>query len=160
MEVLNIAAFTEEFELKKKKFNEDNSKLIDSLIDSLQNLSSLAHKQMDFYRARHTFVKEKFKIQNRISFIVSYRNEYEGELLKNRKGVSNNIESNFSDFILKNDYERNVAKKYEMKDIDYLIEKMQNHLTFVNDCIATIDKLLYGIPYVIELDKSKYELKT
>lgn len=158
---IDTEQFRKDFSARKEKFQKEKGGVIPTLADSLMDIVTLSKTQMTFYRERHEFCVEKFSMQNKISFLINHRKEYKYEILKGTKGQETEIKKfKDRDLILKNDYERNIVFEHYCSDLDYLIDDIQSYLSYVENMIATIDKMLFGIPYAIEMQKYRSELKT
>ena len=55
--------------------------------------------------------------------------------------------------VYKSEGERKIYLDSYTKDLRYLIQIMTDYINFVTDTIDTIDKILLGVKYYIELDK-------
>lgn len=53
----------------------------------------------------------------------------------------------------KSEGERKIYLDSYTKDLRYLIQIMTDYINFVTDTVDTIDKMLLGVKYYIELDK-------
>lgn len=117
------------------------------------NMKTLAKHQGDFYVYRQNLLSEKFNCMKLSNIFLKQLKEFRKDVSKayrlgkpDSKGIARDI-----NIVLKNNDERELHYSADLKEYEYRLSVVDNHLAFVVDSIANVINMIYGFEMVKEL---------
>jgi len=135
--------FSELQNLLEKKRNNINL-AIEEFSELLKNINNIPELQVKIYSYRQIILEDKFKLMDTLSKLNQiWRREYSKK---------------FDEYTFNSDYRYDKEQKEnkiinDLKNIYFKRELLKNQLDFVKDSISTIDNLIYGIKYRIQIEE-------
>ena len=136
-------------------YRKEKDEYMEGLNVIMRNVSDLANRKHEIYRERHRLVSKKFSLMNRVAELSKLHKEQEREIIRAIKMGRKIVGFEDSDLVPKNDFERKAFMENFLKELEMCQDLLNNYLTFVTDTIETIDRMLYGVGYVIQLESMK-----
>lgn len=138
------------------KFKQESQAKNDEFAASMDSIASVSVTKSQFYKFRYDYVVKRLEIQGRVAEIQEHRKGVIRDLLVSQK-TKQALDPDFEDFKFepRNGDERKIFEENYLKELDRVVDVMNNYISTINEAIFTIDKMIFGIPYVIELDKYK-----
>ena len=123
---------------------------VSSFFSSPQALRSNKNR---LYVYRQELISKKGKLLIEQSLYVKYLHKVERDRMHSMK--IGKLPPGDQDYgiVYKSEGERKIYLDSYTKDLRYLIQIMTDYINFVSDTVDTIDKMLLGVKYYIELDK-------
>jgi len=128
--------------LEKKRNNINDS--IAEFSELLKNINSIAELQVKIYSYRQIVLEDKFKLMDTISKLNQiWRREFAKK---------------FDEYTFNSDYRYDKEQKEnrilnDLKNLNFKRELLKNQLEFIKESISTIDNLIYGIKYRIQIEE-------
>lgn len=123
---------------------------VSSFFSSPQALRSNKNR---LYVYRQELISKKGKLLIEQSLYVKYLRKVERDRMHSMKiGKLPHGDQDYG-IVYKSEGERKIYLDSYTKDLRYLIQIMTDYINFVSDTVDTIDKMLLGVKYYIELDK-------
>lgn len=153
---IDLDKFEKDLTADLTAFRAETDAIMDTLTKSMIDVVQLSKTKQDMYIQRKKFTSKKFSLMNKSATLVKFRKQINKLLIKSNK-TGKNLLPSFEDgqLILKNDIEREAIYGGYFRQLDYLISLIDNYLNYIKDNIDTIDKMLFGFQYTIELEKYK-----
>jgi predicted KAP-like P-loop ATPase len=134
--------------------------IINDLASGLVDIMTLASVQGHFYIYRQDLVDEKNRIMSEINLFQRDKKGQSRLIIKQQKGLIILKGYEDSEILPRNKEERDILMDNFLKNLDFLIDQSQNFMNMITDTISTIDKMIFGIPYSMELNNYRQDLKT
>lgn len=135
----NLIGVNDIFESERSEY----TKILNGFSDRFKDIKNLPLLQVDLYSFRQKLV-EYYSYLN--SVLINVNNFY-FEMYKKR----NEYYTNSFSLKLKDD----IKDKYinlDIKEVYTKKELLQNHISFIKECISTIDKMIFGIKIRVDIE--------
>jgi hypothetical protein len=161
--VKNDISEVEEMNISIKEFEKERievSIMVKKLGGYMSSVVNVANNKHEFYRYRQDVVSKKLTIMNISNTFnrraIKQKNELYLQYKFGKKSIANPTSVIARDSLLpKNDFERSLYLDSDMRDMNYFLEVINNHLEFITQSLKTIDNMIFGIDYVIKLETFK-----
>lgn len=145
----------------QKEFNDDLKK-IDMEVQAMHIYMKDAHQLSEnkhlLYKKRQACVRRKFEIADKIVFISRNMKTLRKTKINNYK--FGNVKNDTGSVIKPaNDFERKLYLESDLASFEEAKQILDNHIGFIEDTIKTLSDMIFGIPYVIQLEDFKKMLK-
>lgn len=133
------------YELFKNERSEVTS-IISELSKKFNSISTLNELQIELYSRRQIYVDKKISISD-------YLNKTTKTIKRKREESFKNLKLN-NDLYIKNNSDTKLLMDSDLAEYDEKITLYSNHIEFLQETINTIDRMIFGIKYRLQI----YEL--
>lgn len=119
---------------------------IQRMSSNLKNISSLAETQVDLYSERQIGIEYLHELISTYSRLNKISKEKKAEYLKK---LLNNNDYNIR---LKNQ-ENEILFEGSVAAIQHRLDILKTHMDFMKETVKTIDAIIYGVKYRLELEE-------
>mgnify|MGYP000901196229 CR=1 FL=1 len=127
------------------------SEKIISLSKAMTNMRELSSSQGEFYAYRQNLTAEKFNCMKLSSSLLKQLKQLKKDLLKAYKFGDKTSLSKDTQIALKNNDEREIFFEADLKEYEYRIKTVDNHISFIVDSIENLKNMIYGMETAIKL---------
>jgi hypothetical protein len=132
-------AFEEIFEKEREKWSDK----ISELASKMRSIHNVAEVQIELFSCRQIVSERSHKVGQILSKLNSeYRGRKGERMVHYSTGVQNRYGANEKTHLIEAD----------LRDIKYRIDLLDNHMSFLNETVKSMDHMLYGIRQRIDLE--------
>lgn len=155
---VNISEYKESIESEyiqdREKFHEE----IITLSSYMNNANDLAKHKNVLYKRKQQYIKRKFEVADKIVFVSKNLSILKRTKINNYK--FGNVKNNSGGAVKPaNDFERKLYLEADLSQFEETKNILNNHMGFIEDSIKNVSDMIFGIPYVIQLEEFKQHLK-
>jgi hypothetical protein len=132
-------AFEEIFEKEREKWSDK----ITELAIKMKSIHSVAEVQIELFSCRQIVTERSHKVGQILSKLNSeYRSRKGERMVYYSTGVQNRYGTT----------EKTALIEADLKDLKYRVDLLDNHMSFLNETVKSMDHMLYGIRQRIDLE--------
>ena len=138
-----------------RKYREEKDQEVENLTELYSSIHDLANLKHQFYQIRQKLVSKKFELQEIADGIGRNFKHQKRDITKSYILGQRQVQKN-SAISLKNKDERDTFHEADLRHTIWFMEVLDNQINWTIDTLKTVDNLIFGLPYAIELE-AKYK---
>lgn len=154
-------SITEYQQVCQKEYDDDLEKYsteIAKLASYMANANELAKNKSLLYKRRQEYVKRKFQIADKVVYLSRNLRSLRRIKLNNYK-FGNVAHSTGQAIKPANDFERKTYLEADLAAFEETKDILDNHISYLEDSIKTVSDMIFGIPYIIQLEDFRKMIK-
>ena len=143
-------------EYEKDRENYDTE--VQGMTEYMRDVKMLSDNKNLLYKNKQKYIRRKFEVADKIVFLNKNLTALRKQKLNNYK--FGNVRSETGNAIKPaNDFERKLFLEADLSSFEETKQILDNHISFIEDTIKNISDMVFGIPYVLQLEEFKRMLK-
>lgn len=143
-----------EYEQDKESYDNE----VQGMTDYMKSARELSINKNKLYKNKQKYIRRKFAIADKIVFLNKSLTALRKQKLCDYK--FGNVKSPTGHAIKpQNDTERKLFLEADLAAFEETKQILDNHMSYIEDTIKNVSDMIFGVPYVIQLEEFKQMMK-